>query len=227
MPLGPAESARLQRSLDDLFDCHVETAHGSPELVDEALFPEELAVVAHAVAKRRAEFGVGRLCAKRALAALGIVPAPLLPNRHRAPAWPAGIVGSIAHTTGYCAAVVTRTAEADGIGLDVERDVPLEETLEQRICIAAERRWLDGQPAAERGRLGMLIFSAKEAFYKCQHPITEEFLGFQDVELALDLEQGRFEIAAITRPGRDWDRVRRARGRFRREEGLILAGATL
>ena len=28
-----------------------------------------------------------------------------------------------------------------------------------------------------------LFFSAKESFYKCQHPLTQEWVGFQDVEI--------------------------------------------
>ena len=28
-----------------------------------------------------------------------------------------------------------------------------------------------------------LFFSAKEAFYKCQYPLTQEWVGFQDVEI--------------------------------------------
>jgi 4'-phosphopantetheinyl transferase EntD len=213
--------------LAELFDCRVETAQAVPVLVDDALFAEELATVAKAVPKRRAEFGGGRLCARGALAALGFPSAPLLANEHRAPVWPAGAIGSIAHTNGYCAAVVTRSSDAIGIGLDVERDLPLDPTLEPRVCTAAERRWLDTQPPRERGRLGMLVFIAKEAFYKCQHPVTGEFLDFGDVEIALDVAAGRFAITAITRPGSDWERVRRARGRLRSWDGLLLAGATL
>ena len=28
-----------------------------------------------------------------------------------------------------------------------------------------------------------LFFSAKESFYKCQYPLTQEWVGFQDVEI--------------------------------------------
>jgi 4'-phosphopantetheinyl transferase EntD len=73
----------------------------------------------------------------------------------------------------------------------------------------------------------MFVFVAKEAFYKCQHPLTEEFLDFDEVEIALDVGAGRFAITAITRPGYDWAHVRQARGRIRSWDGLLLAGATL
>jgi hypothetical protein len=44
------------------------------------LFPEEEALVARAVDKRRREFRTARACARTALAALGVAPAPLLPD---------------------------------------------------------------------------------------------------------------------------------------------------
>ena len=44
------------------------------------LFPEEEAVIAAAVARRRQEFATVRSCARAALARLGYPPAPILPG---------------------------------------------------------------------------------------------------------------------------------------------------
>jgi 4'-phosphopantetheinyl transferase EntD len=136
-------------------------------------------------------------------------------------------VGSITHTDGYCAAVVARTEDARGVGLDAERDVPLEPVLERTICTPAEQRWLDSQPQEERGRLVALLFTAKEAFYKCQHPITKTALEFVDVELVVRLDPGRFEVGHILHVDAEWSPVHGARGRFRRAGGLIVAGVSL
>jgi 4'-phosphopantetheinyl transferase EntD len=38
-------------------------------------------------------------------------------------------------------------------------------------------------PAAERAAAVTLIFSVKEAFYKCQYPLTAEWLNFEDVRV--------------------------------------------
>ena len=65
----------------------VETFRDEPGV---ALFPEEEAVVARAVGKRRREFSSGRACARAALARLGVPPAPLLPGLRGAPRWPDG-----------------------------------------------------------------------------------------------------------------------------------------
>jgi len=79
------------------------------------LFPEEEMLVARATEKRRQEFTAGRECARSALSALGVQAAPILRGYRGAPQWPDGIVGSIAHCAGYCAAAVAR---AQGPGHD-------------------------------------------------------------------------------------------------------------
>jgi hypothetical protein len=60
-----------------------------------ALYPEEEAVVARAVDKRRREFTTARFCARTAMVALGRPPAPILPGRRRAPGWPDGVAVGI------------------------------------------------------------------------------------------------------------------------------------
>ncbi|MFJ1637811.1 MULTISPECIES: 4'-phosphopantetheinyl transferase [unclassified Streptomyces] len=85
-----------------------------------AVFSQEEHVIARAVPKRRREFTGARHCARRALAELSVPPAPILPGRHGAPVWPAGITGSITHTEDYRAAAVARTADIRAIGIDAE-----------------------------------------------------------------------------------------------------------
>jgi 4'-phosphopantetheinyl transferase EntD len=77
-----------------------------PEAV---LFPEEEAVIARAVPKRRQEFTTARHCARTALATLGAPPAPILPGEMGAPTWPPGYVGTMTHCAGYRAAAIART----------------------------------------------------------------------------------------------------------------------
>src|SRR5260370_20887260 len=77
---------------------------------DAYLLPEEEHLVAKAVAKRRREGTNARTCARRALARLGIAETAIRRGAKGEPLWPAGVVGSITHTTGYFAAAV---AQAD------------------------------------------------------------------------------------------------------------------
>jgi 4'-phosphopantetheinyl transferase EntD len=198
-----------------------------PTLVSQHLYPEELQYIANAVSKRKAEFGTARMCARRALARLGVAPCALVPNADRSPRWPTGVVGSIAHTTGCCVVAVTDAPEIIGIGLDIELDTPLESSLERMVCTDGERKWLECAKPNERGFLGKLFFSAKEAFYKCQHGITGTFLDFAQVEIKFDLERESFTIVVLAPQDPAWDFVRRARGRFRRAAGFVITSVTV
>ncbi len=171
------------------------------------LFDDEESLVARAVDKRRWEFRAGRHCARLALGELGMSAAPLLSSPDRAPIWPAGIVGSITHTGAgshaYAAAVVARSDEVRALGLDAELAEPLAEGLWPRVLLPAERAFVDALPGPERGLVAMLHFSAKEAFYKCQYPLTRRFLEFQDVEVRFELERNSFRARLQVAPKND------------------------
>lgn len=201
----------------ELFDPGCVAEEAVPQLHDAELFPEERACLANAVEKRRAEFGTARICARRALAQLGFPPRPLVPNKDRSPVWPEGVVGSITHTRGYCAVVVAPDSTFVSLGVDAEQDKALTADLIQMICTPHERAGL-----AERD--AVIYFAAKEAFYKCQYPLTKKYLGFQDVELDIDQSSGTF-TARIIKDDVDkpaW--LQQLRGRFVREHGLVLCG---
>lgn len=197
--------------------CIVEEA--VPQLYDAELFPEERASIAKAVDKRRAEFGTARVCARRALARLGYAPMPLVPNKDRSPVWPGGVVGSITHTRGYCAVVVARNSELVSVGVDAEQDKTLTPDMIEMICTPQERAHLFERDA-------VVYFAAKEAFYKCQYPLTQQFLGFQDVELDLDLATGTFAARIIKADIEEPEWLAQLRGSFLREHGLVLCSMT-
>lgn len=198
-----------------------------PRLQLDALHPEELRRVATARPRRQAQFSTGRACAREALARLGFPPAPLPAREDRSPVWPEGVVGSISHTDGCCAVVVGASPPWLALGLDVEGDAPLDAKLEARVCRPEERAWLAGRDDAERGALGKVFFSAKEAVYKCQHPLVGARLGFQDVALRLDPVLGVFDAEIRAALPAEHERLRRASGRFARAGGLVLAGVAV
>jgi len=165
---------------------------------DGTLHPDEAACIARAVSKRRREFTAGRICAREALARFGIEDFPLVSGPDRAPIWPHGLVGSITHCDGYCAAAVARREDASSLGIDVERLRSLEDGLVRRICSAEERKALADLPGLDRGRAALAIFSAKESTYKCYYPLAGTVLGYADLEIRLHLESGRF-VARLTR----------------------------
>lgn len=180
-----------------------------------ALLPEEQAAVAGAVPARVAEFAAGRLAARRALAALGHPPAAIPAGADRAPLWPVGLAGSISHAAGVAAAAV-RVGRP--LGLDLEEDAPLEPDLWPLICDPAE---LAALPETDRGRAARLVFSAKEAIYKAQYPLTGRLIGFDAVSVTL--EDGGF-VARLRQEVGPLPPGYQMRGRMARVDGLILTG---
>lgn len=97
--------------LEQILPPRVAVAESFGDLPDAKLLPEEEAIIARAVPRRRREFAAGRWCARAALAQLGEPPVPILRGPQNEPQWPAGIAGSITHCAGYRAAAAARTAE--------------------------------------------------------------------------------------------------------------------
>jgi 4'-phosphopantetheinyl transferase EntD len=163
--------------------------HGDDGTEPAPLYPEEAAVVAQAVSKRRREFALVRACARRAMEKLGVPPRPLLPGERGAPEWPAGLAGSMTHCEGYCAAALVRATDLASLGIDAEPHVPLPEGVLAAVALPAEadrlRRLAGERPEVHWDRL---LFSAKESVYKAWFPLTRRWLDFAeaDIEVFVD-----------------------------------------
>ena len=170
-----------------------------PEAIEAGLFPEEREHIAHAVATRRVEFAAVRRCARRALQELGYPPVPILPGEQREPRWPEGVVGSMTHCAGYCAAAVARSGEVSALGIDAEVHAPLPEGVLDLISLESERALLAELTERVPGAVhwDRVLFSAKESVYKAWFPLTRRWLGFEqaDIELRMD---GTFEARLLT-----------------------------
>ena len=189
------------------------------------LHPEEAAQLGRVSEQRRHEFAAGRACARLALERLGLpAAAPLLSRPDRSPAWPEGAVGSISHCQGGCAAAVGLASRYAALGLDLEREGRTRPELARRICTPAERARLDHFEGLDA--LG-LIFSSKEAVYKAWHPLTGIHLGFQDVEIDLEPENGRFHARLLSAAPPQARGHARLEGRFVVAGGLLAAGVAL
>lgn len=219
--------ARVQAALAEIFGAEACVVCAEPAPAMDALHPAERRLVARAAPSRQDQFSTGRLCAREALAGLGLPGAPLLARPDRSPAWPEGAVGSLSHTRGCCAVVVGRRPPWRALGLDVEGGAPLAARLEARVCRPEERAWLAGRDSAERGRLAKLLFCAKEAVYKCQHPLAGARLGFQDVRVVLDAETGVFQAEILGALPEAQRGLQHLEGRALRVEEWALAGVAL
>lgn len=164
-------------------------AYGDDEAGRASLYPEEQAIVARAVGKRRREFAAVRACARRAMEKLGVPPQPVLPGDRGAPRWPDGLTGSMTHCDGYCAAALVRATDLASLGIDAEPHAPLPDDVLPAVSLPVERHRL-GQLAEQRPDVhwDRLLFSAKESVYKAWFPLTGRWLDFAeaDIELAPD-----------------------------------------
>lgn len=162
----------------------VEEAFSDPPEV--ALFPAEEELIRNSVEVRRREFGTVRHCARRALGALGVAPAPILKGERGAPLWPAGTVGSMTHCAGYRAAAVARRADVLTIGMDAEPHAALPEDVLETIGLVTERQRDRELRGAHPGVCwDRLLFSAKESVYKAWFPLTRRWLGFEQADIVL------------------------------------------
>ena len=199
-------------------------AWGPVAAVAEALFPAEQALMARAVPKRQREFAQGRACARRALAELGVAPAALLVGEQREPLWPAGVVGSITHDDELAVAVVASAATYAGLGIDVEPDEPLSEEVAARIWSEDEASRAARSGVVPERSAAKLVFSAKEAFYKCQFPLTHSYLGFHAV--SIELGDGSFRARLVESVG-PFVAGQRFEGRFRLIAGKLFTAVWL
>ena len=149
--------------------------------------------ISSAIHKRQIEFATGRWCAREALKKINIEDIALSPGSAGNPIWPSGICGSITHSNGaYCAAV-SKKDHNTAIGIDVENH--------QRIISPKalgyilnhdEYKWLE--KTAQRKKIEMLIFSAKEAFFKMVYPIVKKQFYFDKVSVLPVKNTGEFSI---------------------------------
>ncbi len=167
--------------------------------------------------KRRIEYMMGRIVARRALNLAGGpgATAPLSSLADRRCQWPEGWTGSIAHSwdQARCLAVA-RVARANGAskaapGIDVESWSKLHASRTDvlgRVLLDEEKALIkDGafqEWARQRNRAPELAllgwaFSAKEAFYKALYDQTLRFVGFEGGRLLNPRMEGSVLVAEL------------------------------
>ncbi|MTK01456.1 4'-phosphopantetheinyl transferase superfamily protein [Micromonospora sp. CP22] len=181
-----------------------------------------------AVESRRRDFTAGRVCARRAMAALGLPPVAVPAAADRSPVWPTGTVGTITHTHGYCAAAVARREEIRAVGMDAEQHRELSAGVRRLICLPEEDEQIARLPTDVFWPA--VVFSAKETVYKVWHPVVGTWLDFHDALVRLDPEAGTFTAriapARVAEAPVDHPPAL-VTGRFAVEAGLVRTAATL
>ncbi|MFF9345288.1 MULTISPECIES: 4'-phosphopantetheinyl transferase [unclassified Streptomyces] len=205
----------------------VESAEAFGEEGERAgLFPAEARCVEDSVPGRVREFTAVRHCARTALGRLGLPPSPLVPADGGAPVWPAGVVGSMTHCSGYRAAAVARSAVWAGLGIDAEPDEPLPGGVLEAVSLPAERA---GLAAFARARPGVhadrLLWSAKESVFKVWYPLARRRLDPTGARVRLDpggTFRARFPALG---PGPAGRRATGVEGTWRAHGGLLVTAA--
>ena len=225
----PSRGARwgLAQALGSMLGPRTSVAAGPLDALQEPLHPTEARAVRDAVPLRRREFTAGRTAARRALAGLGLPGVGIAVRADRSPAWPAGVVGSVTHTRGWCAAAVARTRDVRAMGVDAEPAEPLPAEVRHLVLTAREADALLGAEAVPTEVLERLAFSVKECVHKALQPLTGRSAGFLEVEVRLDPCTGRW---AARTEAREWRRAVPGgllRGRFCRHGPLWLTTLVL
>jgi 4'-phosphopantetheinyl transferase EntD len=222
--------ARMSAVFQELLPAGIATAElsgaGDPAL----LAPGERKHLGAAVAKRAADFAAGRLCAQRALAQFGVHDHVLAVGSDRRPQWPPSLIGSITHTNGFSAAAVAERARFRGIGIDAESVGRVSREVWGEVLLPEEQKWLETLEPREQAQIAALMFSAKEAFYKCQYELTSQWLDFQDVALDVvgwNMAFGSFAVRP-RKSAKIFEAYRgRLIGRFAFRRGLVLTGIAI
>ena len=171
-----------------------EQLSSSPDFL---LHPEEEKISASfGSSKRRAEFSLGRYCARRALSKFELESVPILRNtENREPHWPKSVRGSITHSEGFAAAAVGMTKDVSGIGIDLESlSRVVDFNIRRHVCVKKEREFMESLTAEQANRYLRIIFSAKESIFKCFFPISQTYLYFHDAEIIIDDKNSEFSF---------------------------------
>jgi 4'-phosphopantetheinyl transferase EntD len=217
----------VRRLLAGLLPNVVACAETTEDRLDIELFRSERMSLGRAVEKRRRDFITGRACARLALERLGVPVVAISSGEHGEPLWPAGVVGSITHCAGYRACAAARAEVITSLGIDAEPNVPLPEGVLEQVAFGRERERVAQrspvQHSADQVDLPRLLFSAKEAVYKAWFPLAHRWLGFEDVDLSIDLSGARFRAKLLV-PGPvvDGGRLTEFAGRWAVEDGIIV-----
>jgi enterobactin synthetase component D len=197
--------------------------------LDAQAVPDDLR---EAVPSRRRDYLAGRRCARLALSAL-VGGAPDVPRGpDGAPVWPEGVVGSITHSGTHsgalASAAVALGTDARGIGIDTERLERFgnQSTVARLVVLPSEARI--GHPALPDDLRLPLVFSAKEALFKCLYPLVRRRFYFESAELiSVNVAEGTFQARLTTDLAPGFDPSLEIPGRFVWDDEFVHTGVWL
>ncbi|MFV1982154.1 MAG: 4'-phosphopantetheinyl transferase [Thiohalomonadales bacterium] len=173
------------------------------EIVYENISPSEVysaerLIIMKASLNRKQEFLRGRNCAHQAIKKLNYAnQKPILIGKNREPVWPPGLIGSITHCNGYCAAVVAKLNDITGVGIDAELNTNLKKTIISKTQTDSEIIRNSELLSENNICINKLVFSAKESVFKFIHPFIMKYINFKDIEICVDLKTRTFSTSFL------------------------------
>lgn len=201
------------------------STHFDPALLDPKDFALNGLPTMAAASKRQAEFLAGRVCAREALRRMTGEPHIPTVNEDRSPCWPDGVVGSITHGAGWAAAMVARRERWQGIGLDVEKRLPVARA-DRLVGEILTPRELEGYAALDdmqRALRVTLTFSIKESLFKALYPLVNTRFYFQDAELIHHDTSGYARLRLLTSLSSQWKAGVELEGQFASFDDYLLS----
>lgn len=174
--------------------------------------------------KRKEKYLAGRLCAHLAFKKAGVTsPQNISMAEDGSPVWPEGWTGSITHSEGFASAAIAKKNQIHSLGIDSE-PLMTEKTyanVSDRILYGKELNELCPSGWSET-EWATLVFSAKEAIYKCLRPICGAYFGFEDAEFdAVDVQQGHFKFHLTRDIGGPFTNGWQGEGSFEKKDNWI------
>lgn len=132
--------------------------------------------------QRQNEFIAGRVLARRGLASFGINKCEIPRSNNGSPVWPEGICGSISHKQNLCVVLLADISVYRALGVDIEKEQSLPPAVWKYFITPCEYDQGIDEPF---NRVSNLIFSCKEAAYKCLQPTLAIPIPFHEIEVRL------------------------------------------
>lgn len=204
---------------------HLLSTRFDPNLLDPEDFRRWGIPAMTAVSKRQTEFLAGRICAYEALRRVTGVPGIPTIAEDRSPCWPTGVVGSITHGAGWAAVVVAQSDHWRGLGLDVEKLLPVTraDRLAAEILTPRELEAYAGLDDAQRAFRVTLTFSIKESLFKALYPLVKTRFYFHEAELTHQDANGHARLRLLNDLSDEWKTGSELDGQFVQFEEYLLS----
>lgn len=166
--------------------CTLVSARFHQQALRPELFSHYQVPAPNAALKRQAEFLAARICARQALfKQTGQFKLPSQQAQSRIPLWPSQSCGSMSHSHQLCAAIVGARSYWQGLGLDLEKPIPIEraQRLAATVLTADEYRSYQNLNSTKKAEYLTLAFSFKESLFKALNPLSGCYFGFHDAQL--------------------------------------------